>query len=152
MPSTSHNAGVNLWPSIDFGNGVGSTYGFICIGYFFPPATGTYTFYTASDDGSGVWIGDNALEGATRTADNAVLNNNLGGGQGVTERNGSTTLTKNVPYPIRIVMEEAVGGDALEFNWEGPGYSKQQDLTAFYRAPINPDGSLTGDFFNRFGI
>ena len=149
MPSTSHNSGVNLWPSIDFGNGVGSNYGFICIGYFFPPATGSYTFYTASDDGSGVWIGDNALEGATRTTGNAVVNNALGFGQGVTERSGSTTLTKNVAYPIRIVMEEEVGGDALEFNWEGPGYSKQQDLTAFYRAPVNPDGSLTGDFFNR---
>ena len=149
MPSTSHNSGVNLWPSIDFGNGVGGNYGFICIGYFFPPATGTYTFYTASDDGSGVWIGDNALEGATRTTGNAVLNNGMGFGQGVTERSGSTTLTKNVAYPIRIVMEEEVGGDALEFNWEGPGYSKQQDLTAFYRAPVNPDGSLTGDFFNR---
>ena len=149
MPSTSHNSGVNLWPSIDFGNGVGGNYGFICIGYFFPPATGTYTFYTASDDGSGVWIGDNALEGATRTTGNAVLNNNMGFGQGVVERSGSTTLTKNVAYPIRIVMEEEVGGDALEFNWEGPGYSKQQDLTAFYRAPVNPDGSLTGDFFNR---
>ena len=131
MPSTSHNSGVNLWPSIDFGN------------------TGTYTFYTASDDGSGVWIGDNALEGATRTTGNAVLNNAMGYGQGVQERSGSTTLTKNVAYPIRIVMEEEVGGDALEFNWEGPGYSKQQDLTAFYRAPVNPDGSLTGDFFNR---
>ena len=152
MPSTSHNAGVNLWPSIDFGNGVGSTYGFICIGYFFPPATGSYTFYTASDDGSGVWIGDNALEGATRTSANAVVNNNLGGGQGVTERSGSITLTKNFPYPIRIVQEEILGGDSLRFSWEGPGYSKQQDLTAFYRAPINPDGSLTGDFFNRFGI
>ena len=149
MPSTSHNSGVNLWPSIDFGNGVGGNYGFICIGYFFPPATGTYTFYTASDDGSGVWIGDNALEGATRTTGNAVLNNAMGFGQGVQERSGSTTLTKNVAYPIRIVMEEEVGGDALEFNWEGPGYSKQQDLTAFYRAPVNPDGSLTGDFFNR---
>ena len=149
MPSTSHNSGVNLWPSIDFGNGVGGYYGFICIGYFFPPATGTYTFYTASDDGSGVWIGDNALEGATRTTGNAVLNNAMGYGQGVVERSGSTTLTKNVAYPIRIVMEEEVGGDALEFNWEGPGYSKQQDLTAFYRAPVNPDGSLTGDFFNR---
>ena len=147
LPSADHRFGVNLWTSIDFGNGIGNSYGFICIGYFFPPATGSYTFYTASDDGSGIWIGDNALEGATRTSANAVLNNNLGGGQGVTERSGSTTLTRNVAYPIRIVMEEGGGGDALEFNWQGPGYSKQQDLTAFYRAPVNQDGSLTGDFF-----
>ena len=152
MPSADHRYGVNLWPSIDFGNGVGQNYGFICIGYFFPPATGSYTFYTRSDDGSGVWIGDNALEGATRTSANAVVNNGLGAGQGAIERSGSITLTKNFPYPIRIVQEEVLGGDSLRFNWEGPGYSKQQDLTAFYRAPINPDGSLTGDFFNRFGI
>jgi hypothetical protein len=146
LPSANHRYGVNLWTSISFGNGIGENYGFIAIGYFLPPTTGTYTIYTASDDGSGVWIGNLALPGATRTSSNATLNNNLGGGQGVTERSATISLTENVMYPIRIVMEEAVGGDALTFSWSGPGISKTTDLSTHFYTPITPTGELTGNY------
>jgi len=147
LPSADHRYGVNLWPSISFGDGIGNNYGFIAIGYFIAPTTGTYTFYTASDDGSGVWIGDNALPNATRTTVNAVLNNNLGGGQGVTKRSGSTTLTANIMYPIRIVMEEASGGDALTFSWSGPSISETTDLLTHFRTPVNNNNQLAGNYF-----
>jgi hypothetical protein len=147
LPSAEHRYGVNLWPSISFGNGIGETYGFIAIGYFIPPTTGTYTFYTASDDGSGVWIGETALPNATRTTVNAVLNNNLGGGQGVTKRSGSTSLNANVMYPIRIVMEEGGGGDALTFSWSGPGIAETTDLLTYFRTPINNKNQLAGNYF-----
>jgi hypothetical protein len=55
LPSADHRYGVNLWPSIAYGNSIGDNYGFIAIGYFTPPTTGSYTFYTSSDDYSGVW-------------------------------------------------------------------------------------------------
>lgn len=149
LPSANHRYGVNLWPSISFGNGVGDSYGFIAIGYFLPPSTGTYTIYTASDDGSGVWIGDLALPEAVRTAQNATLNNNLGGGQGVTERSATISLTGKIMYPIRIVMEEGGGGDALTFSWSGPGISKTTDLLTHFRTPITPTGQLSGNYFFR---
>jgi hypothetical protein len=147
LPSADHRYGVNLWPSISFGNDIGSNYGFIAIGYFVPPTTGTYTIYTASDDGSGVWIGDLALPNATRTAENAVLNNGLGLGQGVTKRSGTISLTANVMYPIRIVVEEGSGGDALTYSWSGPGIAETTDLLTYYRTPIRPDKTLTGNYF-----
>jgi len=147
LPSANHRYGVNLWPSITFGNGIGDNYGFIAIGYFIPPTTGTYTIFTASDDGSGVWIGDLALPGATRTSANAVLNNGLGVGQGVTKRSGTISLTGKVMYPIRIVMEEGGGGDALTFSWSGPGISETTDLLTHYRTPINSAGQLAGNYF-----
>jgi len=149
LPSEAHRYGVNLWTSIAFGNGIGSNYGFIAIGYFLPPTTGTYTIYTASDDGSGVWIGDLALPEATRTDANATLDNNLGGGQGVTERSATISLTGKVMYPIRIVMEEISGGDALTFSWAGPGISKTTDLSEHFRTPISPSGALAGNYFFR---
>jgi hypothetical protein len=148
LPSANHRCGVNLWSSIAFGNGIGNSYGFIAIGYFFPPTTGTYTISTASDDGSGVWIGDLALPEATRTEANATLDNNLGGGQGVTKRSATVSLTGKVMYPIRIVMEEVGGGDALTFSWAGPGISETADLSVYFRTPILPNGVLAGNYFN----
>jgi hypothetical protein len=149
LPSAGHRFGVNLWTSIAFGNGIGQNYGFIAIGYFLPPTTGTYTIYTASDDGSGVWIGDLALPEATRTKANATLDNNLGGGQGVTKRSSTISLDGKVMYPIRIVMEELSGGDALTFSWAGPGITETTDLATHFRTPISPSGALAGNYFFR---
>ena len=146
LPSANHRYGVNLWTSIAFGNGIGELYGFIAIGYFIPPTTGTYTIFTASDDGSGVWIGDLALPGQTRTSANATLNNGLGVGQGVTERSNTISLNANTWYPIRIVMEEGNGGDALTFSWSGPSIAKTTDLSGFFKAVVDASGALTGTF------
>lgn len=145
LPSAAHRYGVNLWPSINYGNGIGDNYGFIAVGYFRAPASGTYTFWTASDDGSGVWVGDLALPGRTRTAANATLNNNLGGGQGVTERSGTAQLSAGQVYPVRIVHEEGGGDDALRFSWAGPGFSKREDLTTHFFTPYE-NGFPTGDY------
>lgn len=149
LPSAGHRFGVNLWPSITFGNDIGSTYGFIAIGYFLPPTTGTYTIYTSSDDGSGVWIGDLALPEAVRTSGNATLNNGLGAGQGNTKRSATTSLTGGVMYPIRIVHEEVGGGDNLTFSWSGPGISETTDLLTHFRTPVTPTGQLAGNYFFR---
>jgi hypothetical protein len=147
LPSADHRYGVNLFTSITFGNGIGDNYGFIAIGYFDPPASGTYTIYTSSDDGSGVWIGDLALPGATRTAANATVDNNLGGGQADTERSGTISLNAGTSYPIRIVHEEATGGDNLTFSWAGGGVSKTTALGAYFKTPVTPGTTtLTGNF------
>jgi hypothetical protein len=137
LPSADHRYGVNLWPSIAYGNGIGDNYGFIAIGYFKPPSTGTYTVWTASDDGSGVWIGDIASAASGRTTTNATLNNNMGGGQGVTKRSGTISLTAGIYYPIRIVHEETAGGDALTFSWAGPDISETTDLTNHFFTPYS---------------
>jgi hypothetical protein len=132
--------------SINYGSR-GDNYGFIAIGYFRPPTTGTYNFYTSSDDGSGVWIGDIASATSGRNTGNAVLNNNLGGGQGNTRRDGSTTLTGGIWYPIRIVHEEGGGGDNLTFGWSGPSLGETTDLSVHYRLPMNLSGTTINDYF-----
>jgi hypothetical protein len=146
LPSAAHRFGVNLWTSIAYTT-LGDSYGFIAIGYFTPPTTGSYTIYTSSDDGSGVWIGSLALPGATRTSGNATLNNGLGAGQANTKRSATTSLTGGVRYPIRIVMEEGTGGDNLTFSWSGPGISETTDLAAYFSTAITPAGQLTGNYF-----
>jgi hypothetical protein len=110
---------------------LGDNYIYVFIGYFKPPTAGTYTFYTSSDDGSAVWIGDPALSGSS-TAGQAVVNNNFGGSQGNTKRSGTISLEADTYYPIRIMGTEGGGGDNLTFSWAGPSISETTDLTQYY--------------------
>lgn len=127
LPFTS----ATLFTSISYGD-IGDNYAYMWIGFFKPPTTGTYTFYTSSDDGSGVWIGDIASDATGRTASNAIVNNDLGLGHGNQERSGSISLTADVYYPIRIVHEEGTGGSNMTFNWAGPSLSKTTDLSQYF--------------------
>jgi hypothetical protein len=146
MPSAAHRYGVNSWSSIAYTT-IGDLYGFIAIGYFTPPSTGTYTFFTSSDDGSGVWIGDMASATRGRTVNNAVTNNGLGIGQGNTKRSGTIFLTSGIMYPIRIVHEEGGGGDNLTFSWSGPGISETTSLaTHFSYFNLLSSNSIYGDY------
>jgi hypothetical protein len=105
------------------------------LGYFKPTTTETYTFYTASDDASYVWIGDNAITGFTTT--NAIVKN--GGLHGITEQSGTVSLTAGVYYPIRIQFGELNGGDAMTFNFSTPTITKTTGVTGlvFYNSTTN---------------
>jgi Concanavalin A-like lectin/glucanases superfamily/GLEYA domain len=146
LPSAAHRYGVNLFPYITYSS-VGDLYGFIAVGYFKPPTTGTYTFYTSSDDSSGIWIGATALNSFTeaRAISNALVSNGLGVGQGDTKRSASISLVAGVWYPIRVVHEEGNGGDNLTFSWTGPGIAETTDLTTYFRTPSNGT-ILKGDY------
>jgi hypothetical protein len=134
------------YTSISYGTR-GDNYGLLAIGYFKPPTTGSYTFFTSSDDGSGVWIGDIASAASGRTTANAVLNNGMGAGQADTKRSGSTTLTAGIWYPIRIVHEEGSGGDNLTFSWSGPGIAETTALGTYFRCPVNLQGERIYTYF-----
>jgi hypothetical protein len=122
---------ATLFTSISYGD-IGDNYAYMWIGFFKPPTTGTYTFYTSSDDGSGVWIGDIASDATGRTASNAVVNNDMGSGHANQERSGTISLTADVYYPIRIVHEEGTSGSNMTFSWAGPSISKTTDLSQYF--------------------
>jgi regulation of enolase protein 1 (concanavalin A-like superfamily) len=86
-------------------------FGFSFNGYVFVPATGTYTFYTTSDDGSKLFIG-----GAL------VVNND--GKHSVQERSG-TVILKSGWHAIKVFYFDATGGETLTVSYSGPGIAKQ---------------------------
>jgi len=145
--SANNLYGANQWTSITYGDGVGESYGYIAVGYFTPPTTGTYTFFTSSDDYSGVWIGDIAANTGGRSNTNATVVNGMGGtgGQANTKRSGTIALTAGVSYPIRVVHEEGTGGDNLTLSFSGPGISETTALSTYFSTPYI-DGSLSGNF------
>jgi mono/diheme cytochrome c family protein len=84
-------------------------------GYLDVPADGTYTFTTASDDGSILRIGDQTV----------VDNDGIHGPQEVA---GSVRLKKG-RHAFSLGFIQGGGGDELKVAWEGPGVSRQ-DLPA----------------------
>jgi hypothetical protein len=113
----------------------GSNFSCQWIGYFLATTTETYTFYLASDDGSYMWIGANALTGFTTA--NANINN--GGAHAVVEVSGTYSMTAGTFYPIRVQYGEIGGGDVLTFSYSTPTITKTTDLTGkiFYNSGIN---------------
>lgn len=81
------------------------------VGYIEVPADGEYTFYTASDDGSLLFIDDRI-----------VVNND--GLHNWREQSGIIGL-KAGKHLIRVGFFQASGGKSLEVSYSGPGISKQ---------------------------
>lgn len=90
------------------------------LGYFKPTTTETYTFYTTSDDGSYLWIGDNAISGFT--TGNALVNN--GGEHAAGEQSGSIALTAGVYYPIRLQTGNNGGPGEHQTGYSTPTITK----------------------------
>lgn len=88
-------------------------------GFIKIPVTGTYTFYTSSDDGSKLYINGEQI------VDNDGLH-------GTVERSGSKYLNSGV-YPLEVTFFEKTGGQQLSVAWQGPGITKQ----------LIPNSSLT---------
>ena len=76
-----------------------------------PPTTGTYIFYTDSDDGVRLWVN------GTQVVDNWTDHSR-------TENSGTVALTAGVRYRIRMEFYEN-GGDAVaRLSWSGPSVAK----------------------------
>ncbi len=85
--------------------------GFRFTGLVKVPADGNYTFYTESDDGSRLYIGDQL-----------VVNND--GDHAPTERKGTLQLTAG-DHPIMVGWFNSGGGSVLKVSYECPGIPKE---------------------------
>lgn len=84
-------------------------------GYIYIPADGTYKFYTASDDGSKLY-----LDGFSEA--NLIVSND--GLHGTVEASGTKFLTAGM-HQIYATFFERGGGEVMEVRYEGPGIGKQ---------------------------
>ncbi|MBX2822559.1 MAG: hypothetical protein KTR29_22875 [Rhodothermaceae bacterium] len=101
-------------------------------GYIDAPTDGTYTFYTASDDGSQMFIGD------LMVVDNDSI-------QSVQERSGEIGL-KAGKHAFTVTYFERTGDEALTVSWAGPGISKQEiPASALYHGGEITDAVPPGD-------
>ena len=109
-------------------------FGFRFVGMITVPEDGDYTFYTSSDDGSMLDIGD------TRVVQNY-------GWHGMQWREGTINLTAG-KHPIMVAMFEEGGGEGLEVEYAGPGIARQpipDDVLSLPPLPAEVDLYPDGD-------
>ncbi|MCK5845554.1 MAG: hypothetical protein KAG97_12645, partial [Victivallales bacterium] len=82
-------------------------------GYIDVPASGSYTFYLNSDDGSKLWIND------------SLIVNNDGVKSSPVEASGSTSLTAG-KHLIKVGYFHQTGSPVLEVSWFGPSIPKEE--------------------------
>lgn len=103
-------------------------FGFVFTGVIQIPTSGSYTFFTSSDDGSKLWVNNQEV------VDNDGLH-------GTVEESGQITLSAG-NYPIRVEFFERTGGEVLQVRWDGPGFSKEiipsSRLKGSYTLPAAP--------------
>jgi cytochrome c len=90
----------------------GDNFGFRFTGSLEIPTTGSYTFYSESDDGSRV-----AIDGKT------IVEN--WGVHPATEKRGVTTLTAG-SHSIEVLYFDGGGETSLKVSWQGPNIPKQE--------------------------
>ncbi len=97
-------------------------FGFRYTAYVRVPTSGVYTFYTLSDDGSRLYIGDELV------VDNDGLHS-------LHEASGRIALDAGL-HTITVTFFERTGGDGLEVTYAGPGIKKQRvPSRALFRSP-----------------
>jgi len=93
------------------------------IGYFKPPVTSSYTFYSSVDDACYVWIGDKAVS----SYDNTNYDIREFEGQ-APQTSAAISLTGGQYYPIRIQWGNRVAGGEYTFSWSNSVTAKTSDF------------------------
>jgi len=120
---------VNQLTQINGFTSSADNYSWQWVGYFLASTNENYTFYTASDDASYLWIGNNALAGFTTA--NATVNN--GGLHGAIEVASSpVSLVAGTYYPIRIQFGELSGGDVIDVKFSSATITKTANGLGYY--------------------
>jgi hypothetical protein len=126
------------------GQNFDDTYSVRFFGFFRPSVSGSYSFFTGSDDSSLLWLGNSgesveSLE-ARRDFGNLVVNNS--GLHGVSFTGGIVdSLTAGDLYPLLVYFGENGGGDFIEVDFVPPGGGLTNDGTGFF---FSGSGSTSG--------
>lgn len=106
-------------------------------GYFRATVSGTYTFSLSSDDGSFLWVGQNALVGYTTS------NFNIGTPAANTPATYSVTLLAGTYYPIRIHYTKNYLRNAnLTFSFTPPGGTQTSNGQGFFFSGTGMDAAF----------
>ncbi|MCW1912560.1 M60 family metallopeptidase [Luteolibacter sp. GHJ8] len=94
-------------------------------GWLFPPSSGLYTFWIASDDGSTLSLSTNSSS-ANKAAIGAVSGYTgfQSWDQQGSQKSKTVFLKGGQPYYIEAIQNEGGGGDHVAVAWQGPGITR----------------------------
>ncbi len=110
-------------------------YGTRMRGYIYPPTTGDYTFWIASDNGSELWLStDDDPNNASKIADVPGWTRPNIWDKYPEQQSSSIPLTGGNVYYIEALHKEHGGNDHVAVSWQGPGIS-QTVIDGVYLSP-----------------
>ncbi|MFD0672435.1 PA14 domain-containing protein [Cohnella sp. GCM10027633] len=111
-------------------------------GYITPTASGTYTFYLASDNAGELWLstGDNPAN-KTKIAYVSGWTNYRQWNASTTQQSAAIALTAGQRYYVEVLHKEKNGGDHLSVGWTGPGISAVTVVDGSFLSPYAGGGS-----------
>jgi parallel beta-helix repeat protein len=117
-------------------------YGTHVRGYLYPPQTGNYTFWIASDDQSQLWLSTDedpahavqiaSVPGWTPSRD---FDNKGGGVGGPEQMSSEIALEAGSRYYIEALHSEGGGGDNLAVAWQGPSLPTRAVISGTFLSP-----------------
>lgn len=120
------------------------SYGTRIRGYLYPPTTGSYTFWIASDDKSQLKLStDGSPANAAIIAQVTSWTDSREWTKYASQQSSPRTLTAGQKYYIEVLHKEYTGGDNIAVAWSGPGIS-QAVIDGVYLSPWMT--GLYGDF------
>jgi hypothetical protein len=127
-------------------------YGTRVRGYITPPATGTYTFWIASDDNSELWLSTNDNP-ANKVKMAWVLSytDSRQWNKFSTQKSPAITLTQGQQYYVEALQKEGGGGDNLAVGWAKPGESTSAPSEVIPGSVLAPFNGTTGPEINVLG-
>jgi len=118
-------------------------YGTYVRGYLYPPGTGSYTFWIASDDQSQLWLSTDEdpahmvqVASVPQWTPPRDFDNTGGGAGGPQQKSSPISLTAGKRYYIEALHAEGTGGDNLAVAWQGPGIRERTVISGEYLSPV----------------
>jgi len=122
-------------PQIDWAD----NYGTRVRALVYPPVTGSYRFWIASDDASQLWLSaDAAPANAVNIAQVSEWTNQNEWYKYTEQQSALITLQAGRAYYIEALQKENGGGDNLSVAWSGPGISGPTVIAGQYLSPPDP--------------
>ena len=111
-------------------------YSYNYTGAFVPHVSGTWTFWTTSDDGSNVWIDNPATGVGTHVVDN-------GGQHSTRTYSGTIDVVAGTVYDIQVAYEDYSGGGEMRMDYQAPGLSRIDGALTSYNNTIFQSAVIT---------
>jgi len=125
-------------------------YGTCVRGYLYPPGTGDYTFWIASDEASQLWLSKDEIPAHIVQIASVPawtpprdFDNTGGGLGGPQQKSKPIALTAGNRYYIEVLHSEGTAGENLAVAWQGPGIPQRVVIVGKYLAPVSEPADLT---------
>ncbi len=129
--------GSNYPTSFEAPTNWANNYGTRMLGYVYPPTTGAYTFWIASNNAGQLRLSTNdqpANAALIASVPDGGYTNSREWDKYNSQQSVSINLEAGQRYYIEALQKESSGGDNLAVAWEGPGFS-QQVIDGAYLSP-----------------